>query len=427
MPEIYRPTEPEQLIDLIHWAQSSKTVLAIKGSGSKGAIGHPVPNEHVLDLTGFAGISQYDPVELVLTAGAGTSLQEVETLLAEHNQMLAFEPPDYSTLFDISSFDISNQEGKNGTLGGILAGNISGPRRFFAGAARDHFLGFKAVSGRGEPFKSGGRVVKNVTGFDLSKLMAGSWGTLAALWEVTVKVLPVPEKTRTLLIFGFDPKQANQLMTKAATSPHSISAAAYLPQTLTSRSAVSYLSSSGSSVTAIRLEGPAPSVKYRLEALKTLFGIDAPPLEELHGKNSSTFWCEIGNLSLLKPNPQDQIGNPLNHIWRLSLPPATGWQVLSELSKLGISDWFLDQAGGAAWLACPKTINAGQIRDSLIAQGGHATLWSEGQSLASANTRDNAIEVFQAQPEPLAALTRLVKASFDPAGILNPGRMYQEL
>lgn len=420
MSEMYRPAEPGHLIDLIQWAQSSKTALVVKGTGSKDAIGHPVPSEHVLDLSGFSGIRQYDPIELVLTAGAGTPLAEVETLLAEHHQMLAFEPPDYSAIFGVSGFARSNPESKNGTLGGTLSGNISGPRRFFAGAARDHFLGFKAVSGRGETFKSGGRVVKNVTGFDLSKLMAGSWGTLAALWEVTVKVLPQPEKTRTLLVFGLDPEQANGLMTKAATSPHSISAAAYLPASLTARSAVSCLSSANHSVTAIRLEGPGPSVTYRLEALKTLFGKQDLPLEELHGKNSGTLWREIGNLGLLNPDPR-------KHIWRLSLPPASSWQVLSALSELGISDCFLDQAGGAAWLASPETVDADQIRRSLTAQGGHATLWREGQASASTNTQDKTIAVFQPQPEPLAALTRRVKASFDPTGILNPGRMYRDL
>ena len=406
MSQIHRPNQPEQLIELIQWASSAKTTLAVEGSSSKSAIGHVVQTEHILSLTGFSGVTQYDPVELVLTAGAGTSLKEIEALLAEQNQMLAFEPPDYSTLFGVS-----NSEEKKGTLGGTLAGNISGPRRFFTGAARDHFLGFKAVSGRGEPFKSGGRVVKNVTGFDLSKLMAGSWGTLAALWEVTVKVLPRPETTRTLLIFGLNLEQANDALTKAASSPHSVSGAAHLPGTLSARSTVSYLHSSGTPVTAIRLEGPLPSVNYRLEELKNLFSNENYAMEELHSKNSSTLWQEIANLDLLVDNVQDQI-------WRLSVAPSASSKVLSRLTELEISDCLIDQAGGALWVACPAQIEAAQVRDALKPYGGHATLWRADQSIRQSTP------VFQPQPPPLAELTQRVKASFDPAGILNPGRMY---
>ncbi len=411
MSQIHQPAQPEQLIDLLQWAASTNTPLAVLGSGSKSAIGHPVQPEHLLNLSAFSGVKQYDPIELVLTAGAGTSLAEIEALLAEQNQMLAFEPPDYSNLFGIA-----NADGKSGTLGGTLAGNISGPRRFFAGAARDHFLGFKAVSGRGEHFKSGGRVVKNVTGFDLSKLMAGSWGTLAALWEVTVKVLPRPEKTRTLLIFDLDREQTNEALTAAVSSPHSISAGAHLPPSLSARSTVSYVGNSSASVTAIRLEGSEPSVKYRLDALKTYFSQQAFrqkkfAMEELHSLNSRALWREIANLDLLSDNSQDQI-------WRLSIAPANCCKVIAHLADLGVSDWQIDQAGGALWIACPAHFNAAQVRTMLSPYGGHATLWRADQS-----TRLS-IPVFQPQPAPLAALTRRVKASFDPAGILNPGRMY---
>jgi glycolate oxidase FAD binding subunit len=371
-----------------------------------------VQTEHILDLSAFAGITQYDPVELVLTAGAGTSLEEVEALLAEQNQMLAFEPPDYSVLFDVST-----SVGKNGTLGGTLAGNISGPRRFLSGAARDHFLGFKAVSGRGEPFKSGGRVVKNVTGFDLSKLMAGSWGTLAALWEVTVKVLPRPEKTRTLLLYDLNPEQANKALISAAGSSHSVSAAAHLPATLSARSAVPYVQNSRATITALRLEGPEPSVSYRLDALKNIFSQENYSMEELHSTNSSLLWREIGNLDLLNDLglPED---NGRDQIWRLSLAPTSSWQVLSRLIDLGMSDWLIDQAGGALWVACPPQLDGVQLRETLNPFGGHGTLWRPGQADLLST------DVFQPQPAPLAALTQRVKASFDPAGILNPGRMY---
>ena len=438
MSQIYRPNQPEQLIELIQWAVSSDTPLAVRGTGSKSAIGRPVQAEHILDLGGFSGITQYDPVELVLTAGAGTTMSEIIELLGKQNQMLAFEPPDYSGIFGFQGNADNNHNtdkpgSTSGTLGGTLAGNISGPRRFFAGAARDHFLGFKAVSGRGEPFKSGGRVVKNVTGFDLSKLMAGSWGTLGALWEVTVKVLPMPEQTRTLLIFDLTPQQAIGAMTVAVSSPHSVSGAAYLPAILASCSSVSYIASTGdSSITALRVEGPGPSVTYRLEALKKMFNSENHGLEELHGRNSAILWREVGNLSLFgnlsvlgstaQVDNQSLYGNPQDQIWRLSLPPASACKTASALEALGVTRWLFDQAGGTLWLSCPQeNINADQVRSTLASNHGHATLWRAEQSLRQR------IAVFQPQQESLAALTRRVKRSFDPQGILNPGRMYADL
>ncbi len=434
MPEILKPTHPDQLIELIQWAVARATPLAVQAGGSKAGIGRPVATEHVLDLSGFNGVSQYDPAELVLTAGAGTPLRDIEMLIAEHGQMLAFEPPNYAGAVDTAVVNAANVH-NTATLGGTLAGNISGPRRFFSGAARDHFLGFKAVSGRGEPFKSGGRVVKNVTGFDLSKLVAGSWGTLAALWEVTVKVLPVPEKTRTLLIFDLDVRQAITAMTAAVSSPHSVSGATHLPAGLTPRSKVSYVVGAGTSVTALRLEGPGPSVSHRLEALKSLLGdigkgdtskgdITASKnnsMEELHSDNSVILWHEIADLALLNQTLEKNPRGGNRHIWRLSLPPTSAGDTVSALIALGISEWFFDQAGGVLWLACADSVEPADIRAPLERHGGHATLWR-----AEAAVRRTAA-VFHPQPEALAALTRRVKAGFDPSGILNPGRMYEDL
>ena len=167
------------------------------GHGSKRAIGRPAQTDLTLDLSALSGITLYEPEELVLSAKAATPLAEIEALVAAKGQQLAFEPMDYATL-------LGGVAGR-GTIGGALAANLSGPRRIKAGAARDHFLGFSAVSGRGETFKSGGRVVKNVTGYDLCKLIAGSWGTLAAMTEVTIKVLPAAETEETLLIRGLEP------------------------------------------------------------------------------------------------------------------------------------------------------------------------------------------------------------------------------
>src|SRR3954452_8923828 len=221
----FLPADLVELRDAVAEALAVGEPVEMVGGGSKRALGRPLQTPHLLDLSGFAGIRDYAPSELVLTAGAATRLAEVERALAECGQMLAFEPPDWRALLG---------DGGEPTLGGALACNLSGPRRIKAGAARDHFLGFRAVSGRGESFKAGGKVVKNVTGYDLCKLMAGSYGTLAALEEVTIKVLPRPEAVATVLFSGVAPGPAVQLIGAALGSPHEVSGAAYLPETTAS-------------------------------------------------------------------------------------------------------------------------------------------------------------------------------------------------
>jgi glycolate oxidase FAD binding subunit len=187
----FTPATAEETLNIVRWAAGEETPLEIVGHGSKRGIGRPSQAEHVLDLSQLSGVTLYEPEELVLSARAGTPLAEIEALLERHNQQLAFEPMDYGPL-------LGGEPGR-GTIGGVLGANLSGPRRIKAGAARDHVLGVNAVSGRGEAFKSGGRVVKNVTGYDLSKGLAGSWGTLAVVTDVTFKVLPAAETERTLV------------------------------------------------------------------------------------------------------------------------------------------------------------------------------------------------------------------------------------
>src|SRR5690242_11526942 len=216
----FTPADIDELCETVSEALAAEEPVEIVGGGSKRALGRPVQAAHTLDLSRLSGIRDYAPSELVLTAGAATPLAEIELALDDAGQMLAFEPPRWHALL--------GGEGAP-TLGGVLACNLAGPRRLKAGAARDHFLGFRAVSGRGESFKAGGKVVKNVTGYDLCKLMAGSYGTLAALEEVTVKVLPRPETAATVLFAGLDPAAAVRLMSAALGSPHEISGAAYLP------------------------------------------------------------------------------------------------------------------------------------------------------------------------------------------------------
>lgn len=343
----------------------------------------------------------YEPEELVLSAGPGTPMREIETLLAAHNQALAFEPPDFGVLFGTSV---------GGTLGGIVASNLSGPRRIKAGAVRDHLLGLRAVSGRGETFKTGGRVVKNVTGYDLCKLMAGSFGTLAALSELTVKVLPAPESVRTVLVLGLDNDSAIRAMSAAMSGSHEVSAAAHLPPPASARSSVSYVSGAGQAVTALRIEGVRPSVLARCTALRddlASFGT----IEELHTDNSRTLWRDVRDVTLLPAS---------GSLWRISVPPADGAPVGEHIRSTSHAEILFDWGGGLIWAALePGALyddaGAAAIRGAL--RSGHATLFR-----ATEDVRES-VEVFQPLG-PVGALSARIKNAFDPNGILNPGRMY---
>src|SRR5476651_2259312 len=223
MSDTIKPRSPEELRQAVEWALSEGATLDVRGTASKISLGRPMRCDQVLDVSGLAGVVDYAPEELVVTVRAGTLLRDVEALLAQRNQMLAFEPPDLGPLLGRTAGE--------GTLVGALSGNFAGPRRLSAGAARDHLLGFSGVNGRGESFKSGGRVMKNVTGYDLSKLIAGSWGTLAVLDEVSVKVLPAPDQTRTLVLRGLSDAAAVTAMCAAMGSPHEVSGAVHIEDT----------------------------------------------------------------------------------------------------------------------------------------------------------------------------------------------------
>ena len=217
------PTDLRELRDAIGESLAVDEPLELIAGGSKRGLGRPLQLPCSLDLSGITGIRDYQPSELVLTAAAATPIEEIETALAAAGQMLAFEPPDWGALLGLPE-----SAARRRTLGGVLACNLSGPRRIKAGAARDHFLGFRGVSGRGEVFKAGGKVVKNVTGYDLCKLMAGSYGTLAAIEEVTIKVLPQPETVSTMLLCGLDAAAAGRRLRQALASPHEVSGAVYI-------------------------------------------------------------------------------------------------------------------------------------------------------------------------------------------------------
>ena len=260
MADSLKPRDAKEVEQTIGWALGDNKTLELVGRGTKRAIGRAAQWDATLDLSALSGVTLYEPDELVLSAKAATPLAEIEALAAASNQGLAFEPMDYGPLLGGAA--------GSGTIGGAIAANLSGPRRIKAGAARDHFLGFTAVSGRGETFKSGGRVVKNVTGYDLCKLMAGSWGTLAAMTEVTIKTLPRAETEETVLVLGLDDMTAGKVLAAAMSSYADVSAAAHLPAAIAAR--LPETAAARTAVTVFRLEGVAPSVAQRKSVLETL-------------------------------------------------------------------------------------------------------------------------------------------------------------
>ena len=401
-----RPSTAHELRELVAWAAAEETPLEVLGAGTKRGVGRPVEAETRVALDGLAGIGLYEPAELVMSARAGTPLAEIEARLADNHQQLAFEPPDYGAV-------LGGEPGR-GTIGGALACNLAGPRRIKAGAARDHFLGVQAVTGRGDLIKSGGRVVKNVTGYDLCKLFAGSFGTLAVMTEVTFKVLPAAEHETTLLLRPRARAAGFAALRSAMSSTGDVAGAAYLPVAAARRSTIAAVAAAAADLAAVRLEGPAPSVRERAVRLQALLAGDSE-IGELAPAESATLWREIRDVALLPPELP---------LWRVSVPPAAGAPLLEGLERhLGLA-WLADWAGGLLWLAVgegPDHGGAAQIRAALAAPGGHATLIRASAALRAA------VPVFQPQEPALARLSARVKESFDPHRILNRGRMYPDL
>ncbi|MET4697257.1 glycolate oxidase FAD binding subunit [Constrictibacter sp. MBR-5] len=409
MTTIHSPADAREVLELVRSAVADEVPAEIVGTGTKRALGRPMAVERRIALHRLSGIVDYEPEELVLTAAAGTPLREIEAALAERRQMMAFEPIDYGPL-------LGGEPGA-GTIGGLLACNLAGPRRVKMGAARDHFLGAACVTGRGEAVKTGGKVVKNVTGYDLCKLLAGSWGTLTVMTEVTIKVLPAPEDVRTLLLHRLDDRAAVAAMTVAMQSAHEVSGAAHLPADTTGDLGMARVSGAGTAVTALRLEGFGPSVRARVQALGAelaAFGDGT----ELDAVPSRALWRSIRDVeafSSLWDRP----------VWRLSVPPAAGAEVAEAIRTQVDCRILFDWAGGLLWVApvAEPGSDLGQaaIRLAVSTSGGHATLIR-----ASAEYRD-ALDVFQPPAAGAAALSRRVKEAFDPTRILNRGRMYRDV
>ena len=401
----FHAADAKQVSEVVTWAAAEEQPLEIVGGGSKRGVGRPLQVEHVLEVSALSGIGEYEPAELVLTAAAATPLTEIEAALDANHQMFACEPADWRTLL--------GTESRTPTLGGALSCNLAGPRRIRVGAARDHFLGFQSVNGRGEIYKAGGKVVKNVTGYDLCKLIAGAYGTLGVLTEVTIRVTPKPETARTLLLLGLDDETAVRAMAEGLNSPHEVSGAAHLPLTVARRSQVSAIARAGDAVTALRLEGPEPSTAYRGQALMEMIR-SYGATECLDGSDTERLWREVRDAVLVAEPRESQV-------WRISVTPSRGSAVAADIAARASAEFYYDWGGGLIWAAIAGSPDAGAsaVRTAIATHGGgHGTLLRAAESIRAA------VPVFEPLPRPLAALCARVKESFDPRRVLNPGRMY---
>jgi glycolate oxidase FAD binding subunit len=365
-----RPETEAELADMI---ASASAPICVKGGGTRGVN----LNGDVLETGGLSGITLYEPGSLTLVAQAGTPLAEIEAALDAEGQRLAFEPMDHRGLMGTSGAP---------TIGGVVAANVSGPRRVSVGACRDFMLGVRYVDGTGTIVKNGGRVMKNVTGYDLVKLMSGSWGTLGVLSEVSLKVLPKPETAACVLIVGLSDADAVRAMAKALGSPFEVSGAAHIPVGLDSHP-----------VTMLRVEGFAGSVAYRADQIAALFGGLAVRVER-DAEAVAKGWRWVRDVEAFQGQPGD--------VWRVSCTPSEA-AVLA--AKVGAEALLYDWGGGLIWA---RVAEGTDVRARLSTFDGHATL-----------VRGTGQTKFQPEPGPIAALSRGLRQKFDPKGILNTGLM----
>ncbi len=394
----FQPADAAEAASAISWAAAEGQGLEIVAGGSKQRLGRPVLAGHTLDVSRLSGIVDYDPAELVLTAHAATPLRHIAPHLTDGRQMLAFEPPAWRALL-----------GSTGepTLGGVIACNLAGPRRVRAGAARDHLLGFSAVNGWGDEWKSGGRVVKNVTGYDMCKLQAGAFGTLSLLTQLSVRVVPRPDTACTLVLDGLSDTDGIAALMQALNSPYEVSAAAHLPAPVAQRAGLA------AAATLLRLEGHAPSVVFRAAGLRALFKRG----ELIEATASEEVWTRVGEVAPLL----DPVGRC---IWRVCPTPSTAPGVVAAVrAALDSAAAFYDWGGGLVWISLDASQGgadggAALVRQAVAPGGGHATLVVAPDAVRAA------VAVFQPETGALAQLSGRVKASFDPQAVLNPGRVH---
>ena len=396
---MFAPNSEAELAQAIGAAYAAAEPVWVHGQGSKAQSMRSVQAARSLSTRNLSGIELYSPKELIFSAQSGTKVSEIEAMLAANDQHMIAETPDFSALLGSTAPQ---------TLGGVVAAGLSGPRRISLGATRDHVMGVRAVNGLGETIRSGGRVLKNVTGLDICKLLTGSHGTLAVMSEITMKVLPAPERRATVAIAGLDPVRAVAALAAALGSPYAVSAAAYLPAQAAARvPAVAWLQGS---VTLARIEDFTPSVAYRADRLRSdlaAFGV----AEILDDAASRALWAAVRDAQPLAAAPDDAI-------WRVSVRPSAGPRVVAAVEAAFGAAGFLDWGGGLVWVAGPATDAAhAAVMAAALREGG---TW---QLLRGPDALRNAVAVIPPEPDAMARISARVKLAFDPKSILNPGRM----
>jgi len=386
----FKPKTEEEYVSTV----LENSNFEIRGGGTRSVGKLDGKQRHILSTAGMTGIIDYEPAEMVMIAKAGTPVADIEKALEKGGQRMIFEPLDYRALL--------GTKGKP-TIGGIIASNASGPRRFVAGACRDSFLGARFINGKGDAIKAGGRVMKNVTGLDLIKLLCGSWGTLAPMTQVTFKVVPKVEVEATLVLSGLSDEKAAQAMAAAMATSCEVTGAAHLPGNVAS----AYKKLGGKSATLLRLEGFEKSVKLRIETLQSVLSAFGEHLV-LNDSDTKSVWADIRDV---KPFA-DGSDTP---VWRVSVAPMAGYRLVEEL---GIENAFYDWQGGLVWLNMTEAPKADKIRAAITKLGGgHATL------IRASNEQRMATPVFQPENEPVTAISKRIREQFDPMGKFYTGRM----
>ena len=406
---IERPANEKQLSNFIKKIYKANIPVELIGSGSKRKIGKPLQCAKTLSLSDLNGIIEYLPEELYIKVKAGTPIEKIENELKKNNQHLAFEPIDFGYLL--------NGKSDYGTAGGQVACNISGPRRFKVGSVRDHVLGFRGVNGKGELIKSGGTVVKNVTGYDLSKLICGSYGTLVALTEVTFKVLPHPEENKTLVIHNQKVESAADLLNKAISSSNDISGAVFLPNepkvnefamNIENTFKLNDLKQEGS-ITAMRVEGSKNSINQRIENLINELKVENFTTSVLEINQSEIFWNKIKSL--------DFFFSSKNSILRIVVPPSECIKLIYQLSNK--FKYYLDWGGALIWMEAFELSEEmfESIRRKVVKLCGYITMIKKSDFLPFVD------DVFTISRERFN-ISQNIKKSFDPKRLLNTGKMY---
>jgi len=398
---VLKPDKEEAIAGIIKHFYKKNIPLEICGLGSKKKIGRNFQSQKTLDLSNYSGIIKYEPEELYIKVKSGTSIKEIKEALEKNNQHLAFEPTDFGPLF----------EGKTneGTIGGVLSCNFAGPRRFKVGSARDHILGFKGVNGKGEIIKSGGTVVKNVTGYDLSKVITGSFGTLSVFTEISIKVLPKPDLTKTLVINNPYLKKGLEHLNIALSSSCDPSGAVFYPEFFQDQFTFNDLTTRGP-ITAIRIEGSKLSIDERIKKLINELDVDKKEISILDPEQSNIFWEKTRCLNVFS--------NLKDNLLRIIVPGSEVFDLINKLKTYKIK-YFIDWGGNLVWLQL-ELLNSNilkEIKTTVKNLGGYLTVIKVDESLKAS------IDIFTID-DVKYKISEKIKKSFDPKRILNPGKMY---